>query len=206
MSELSAPHSASPARLPEGIAHWRAGGVPAYSRRWLAARPGPPPRYRFFWRHGAGRVDEACLSQWQPAPFRVGGRDYSCAEQFMMATKAAYFGDLDTREAILAADDPAEMLALGRQVAGFDAAAWKAVRHSVVLTGNYHKFAQNLPMRRFLIGTGDDILVEASPVDAIWGIGHAADDPRARDVGHWSGENLMGFALMEVRDAARRAV
>ncbi|MDQ7757875.1 NADAR domain-containing protein [Xanthomonas sontii] len=43
------------------------------------------------------------------------------------------------------------------------------------------------------------MLVEASPVDRIWGIGLAADDPRAADPTTWQGENLLGFALMEVR-------
>jgi predicted NAD-dependent protein-ADP-ribosyltransferase YbiA (DUF1768 family) len=43
------------------------------------------------------------------------------------------------------------------------------------------------------------VLVEASPVDAIWGIGLAADDPRASQPAQWPGLNLLGFALMAVR-------
>ncbi|MGN6746782.1 NADAR domain-containing protein, partial [Neisseria sp. P0024.S002] len=42
--------------------------------------------------------------------------------------------------------------------------------------------------------------VEASPVDAIWGIGLAQDDPRAQNPLQWRGLNLLGFALMKVRD------
>ena len=45
----------------------------------------------------------------------------------------------------------------------------------------------------------DRVLVEASPVDRIWGIGLAADDVRAQKPGQWRGLNLLGFALMEVR-------
>jgi len=45
------------------------------------------------------------------------------------------------------------------------------------------------------------VLVEASPVDTIWGIGLAADDQRARDPSDWPGLNLLGFALMRVRQA-----
>ena len=51
----------------------------------------------------------------------------------------------------------------------------------------------------FRTRTGDAVLVEASPVDRIWGIGLAADDPRARDPSIWLGLNLLGFALMKVR-------
>ncbi|MEY2863728.1 MAG: hypothetical protein RLY58_1435, partial [Pseudomonadota bacterium] len=46
----------------------------------------------------------------------------------------------------------------------------------------------------------NQVLVEASPVDQIWGIGLAADDPRAANPAQWRGLNLLGFALMHVRE------
>lgn len=42
--------------------------------------------------------------------------------------------------------------------------------------------------------------MEASPYDAIWGIKMAADDKNIENPLMWKGENLLGFALMEVRD------
>lgn len=50
------------------------------------------------------------------------------------------------------------------------------------------------------------MLVEASPVDRIWGIGLAADDPRAMHPEQWQGLNLLGFALMDARDALQTAI
>ena len=44
------------------------------------------------------------------------------------------------------------------------------------------------------------MLVEASPVDTIWGIGLAADDKCATDPAKWRALNLLGFALMNARD------
>lgn len=38
-----------------------------------------------------------------------------------------------------------------------------------------------------------------SPVDSIWGIGLAADDPRCENPEQWRGLNLLGFALGEAR-------
>ena len=51
---------------------------------------------------------------------------------------------------------------------------------------------------------GDSVLVEASPYDAIWGIRLAASSPESHDPMKWRGQNLLGFALMEVRDELRR--
>ena len=44
------------------------------------------------------------------------------------------------------------------------------------------------------------VLLEAGPVDRIWGIGLTRDDPAATNPGRWPGLNLLGFALMRVRD------
>ena len=38
-----------------------------------------------------------------------------------------------------------------------------------------NKFSQNPELKTFLLKTNDRIIVEASPVDAIWGIGMAGD-------------------------------
>ena len=69
---------------------------------------------------------------------------------------------------------------------------------------NFEKFRQNPPLGEFLLSTGNAVIVEASPVDRIWGIGLAADDERATNPLQWRGENLLGFALMEVRDRLGR--
>ena len=63
-----------------------------------------------------------------------------------------------------------------------------------------YKFAQNKDMLDFLKNTGDKILVEASPCDTIWGIGMSERDEGVEDPHNWKGSNLLGFALMEVRD------
>jgi ribA/ribD-fused uncharacterized protein len=49
--------------------------------------------------------------------------------------------------------------------------------------------------------TGDKEIVEASPVDKIWGIGLHETDPDALDKSKWQGTNWLGEAIMQVRDA-----
>jgi ribA/ribD-fused uncharacterized protein len=166
-----------------------------------AVRRGHRPQYLMFWGHraNAGEVTSACLSQWWAAPFVVDGGTYSSAEQFMMAEKARLFGDHEVRAQILSASDPAEAKRLGRTVRGFECTTWEKKRVDIVVSGNLAKFRQNAALQSFLIGTKERVLVEASPVDRIWGIGMAADDPAARDPECWPGLNLLGFALMSVR-------
>lgn len=80
-----------------------------------------------------------------------------------------------------------------------DEATWLRHRYGIVVEGNLAKFGQHPALGAFLRGTGDRILVEASPVDPVWGVGLAADAPGAQDPGRWRGLNLLGFALMDVR-------
>ena len=68
------------------------------------------------------------------------------------------------------------------------------------MTGNAAKFTQHPDLGRFLAGTGPRVLVEASPSDRIWGIGLRASHPDAARPSRWRGLNLLGFALMNVRD------
>ena len=177
-----------------------------YSISWLLTQPAP--KYLFFWGHTprqAGLADKSCFSQWFPAAFEIAGETYATAEHWMMAEKARIFNNDDIRQRIIAARHPDEAKKLGRQVRGFDPQVWDARKYELVKTGNYQKFSQNLSLKDYLLTTGDRVLVEASPVDAIWGIGLAADHADAQDPARWRGENLLGFALMEVRDQLRRA-
>jgi ribA/ribD-fused uncharacterized protein len=173
-----------------------------------AERRGERIDYLFFWGHKAspdGRTTKQCFSQWWPARFTVDGTLYKTAEHFMMAGKARLFGDRETLARILTAPDPGSAKRLGRMVRGFDEERWNEERSEIVVRANVEKFGQNPPLREFLLNTGERVLVEASPMDRIWGIGMAESDPRARFPNQWQGLNLLGFALMEARTILRGA-
>ncbi|MFS2035384.1 NADAR family protein [Polaromonas sp. CT11-55] len=158
-------------------------------------------KFVFFWGHQPSKhgVTASCFSQWYGAPFVVDGQLYPTAEHFMMAEKALLFGDQETRAKVLQATNPGAAKALGRQVRDFNEALWLEHRFSIVLRANEAKFAQNSELRQFLQKTGDRILVEASPVDRVWGIGLTQDDEKVNNPNQWEGLNLLGFALMQVR-------
>ncbi|QNH62353.1 NADAR family protein [Hymenobacter sediminicola] len=158
-------------------------------------------KYLYFWGHtGAGRIGKEVFSQWYPAPFEVAGDTYATAEHYMMAEKARLFQDEAARQAILASTHPDQAKKLGRTVRNFEEAHWNAARFAIVVQGNAAKFEQHPALRAFLLGTGSRVLVEASPVDPVWGIGLAQDHPQAANPAAWPGLNLLGFTLMEVRN------
>lgn len=160
----------------------------------------------FFWGHEdrSKGVSKVCLSQWYQCSFIVDGQYYNCAEQYMMAEKARIFGDEETRQQILAEYSQLAMKKLGRKVRNYDDDIWKKSRFDIVVKGNMAKFSQNAKLISFLMSTGDKIIAEASPKDNIWGIGLEETSPEAISPDKWLGENLLGFALMEVRDALSR--
>ncbi len=190
---------------------WQPSGVPACTcaRLLQEAADGKQHTFCLFWGHqpsGDGSITKSCFSQWwmEPEQFRSGANHYCCMEQFMMEQKAELFGDETIRQQVLESQTPKQMKALGRKVRGFDQTVWDQAKYSIVLNGNWCKFSQNRKMRDFLLSTGDSILAEASPYDGIWGIRLSADSPDAQAPGKWRGQNLLGFALMEVRDELRR--
>lgn len=165
-------------------------------------RAGARVRYLHFWGHRPrpdGRIGASCLSQWWPSPFTVDGVAYATAEHWMMAAKARLFEDAEAERRILAAGHPSQAKNAGRLVRGFDEAVWERERFRIVVEGGVHKFGAHPELREFLLNTGDRVLVEASPVDRVWGIGLTAADEAAQHPQRWRGPNLLGFALMETR-------
>ena len=155
--------------------------------------------FTFFWR------SDSPFSQWHQSRFKIDGKTFNTAEQYMMYGKAMLFGDRETAEKILAARSPRQQKALGRKVRGFDESRWKAQRENIVYRGNEAKFTQNKHLLKALMDTGDTELVEASPTDRIWGVGMAEDNPLIHDRGHWQGLNLLGKVLTRLRDDLRAA-
>ncbi|MDO9457025.1 NADAR family protein [Nocardioides sp.] len=165
-------------------------------------RAGQRHKMLTFWGHRPARpglVDQACLSQWWPAAFEVDGQRFRTAEHFMMAHKAWLFDDPSTASRILEARSPAQAKDLGRRVARFDDAVWVEHRHGIVRQASLAKFGAHADLAAYLLGTRDRVLVEASPVDRVWGVGLASDDERIDTPSRWRGLNLLGFALMEAR-------
>jgi len=188
---------------------WQKDGKPEYDLNNLISdyTSGKNLEYIYFWGHHPkkdGSISKSCFSQWWKSSFNIGHVKYLFMEQYMMAEKARLFGDKEIEEKIMSSNDPNEIKGLGRKVKGFDENIWNNIKYSIVVNGNYNKFVQNEKLKMFLLSTEDKILVEASPYDNVWGIQMLEDDVDIKNPELWRGENLLGFALMEVRNEVRR--
>ena len=152
-------------------------------------------KYVFFW--------DGEFSNWYPCRhknIRYKGLTFFNTEQAFMWEKAIFFGDMETAKQIVENPDPARCKKLGRLVKGFDAEKWSEVSYDIMVAVNYAKFSQNGILKNILLETEDKIIVEASPYDKIWGIGLHWEDDDCLDMAKWKGENLLGKALMCVRN------
>ncbi len=140
------------------------------------------------------------LSNWYPSKFTVNDVDFSSMEQYMMYKKAVCFGDKDMADKILATDAVAEIKAFGRLVAKYNESYWNGVRQIVVFEGLTAKFSQNEDLKAKLKATENSILAECAVRDRIWGIGLSMNDPDRLKIDKWEGQNLLGYALMMVRE------
>ena len=129
-----------------------------------------------------------------------------CAIHFAKAGFNVLVNDMN-REAIekvaaeiLKTDDVGRIKELGRQVSNYDESRWNGMRQILVYEGLLAKFEQNEDLKAQLKSTGDAILAECAVKDHIWGIGLSMKDPDRLDVKKWHGTNLLGYALMIVRE------
>lgn len=144
------------------------------------------------------------FSNWYKSDFTIDGITYTSMEQYMMHEKATVFHDFEAASRILASSDVAAVKAIGRTVRNYDDRVWNGLRQIIIYRGLLAKFSQNESLKRELLNTGDSFLAECAVSDRIWGIGLSMYDKRRFDISSWNGQNLLGFALMAVREDLRK--
>lgn len=133
------------------------------------------------------------------SPFHFNGILYANLQHYFLHAKALLFKDYHQAALILASLDVGEREVLGNDITGFDEAIWASRREVIMLDGCREKFIQNRTHRGILLRSGDSMLVYANEYDPVWGTGISPDDPRIGDPSQWTGSNLLGFALAQVR-------
>ena len=132
--------------------------------------------------------------------FKYKGLKFFNSEQAFMWEKAIFFNDIDIAEEIIKfGHEPKAAKHMGRQIKGFDAQKWSEVCFDIMVNVNYEKYSQSQWLKETLLETENKTIVEASPVDLVWGIGIHWENDDCLDESKWRGQNLLGKALMEVR-------
>ena len=139
-------------------------------------------------------------SQWSKSSFTEDGIDFPNAEFYMMYHKASVFESLDIQaEMIKVKNNPKAVKALGRKIKNFSDSKWDAHKLEIVEQASYLKFTQNPKLLKQLLAEQHLELVEASPVDKVWGIGLHYDNDKVLDKSNWKGQNLLGKCIMKAR-------
>lgn len=143
------------------------------------------------------------LSNWFYSPFVLNNNHYTSAEQFIMHQKCLLFGDSISANTILETEYPEKQQYIGRNTKGYINNVWAGNRQLIAIQGLIGKFSQNEELKEKLFDTSDAYLVECAHTDKIWACGKRLDEPDRLDVSKWTGQNILGFSLMEVRRILR---
>lgn len=191
-----------------------------YSVKWLKDQlnSGNEFTYIGFWGNKDDTLQEKTFSNFYKTKFTTKiytGEDYTfdCSEQYFMYLKALEFRDYDILPKILSSNlKSKEYKDLGRQVKNYDDSVWSVKRYNYMKQALFLKFTQNKKLKEYLLNTNDAILIETSPFDSIFGIkmskvngNYPYKENDWKNVNKWKGENLLGFALMEIRDDLKKS-
>lgn len=126
-----------------------------------------------------------CFSNFSHHGFIIDGKWWMTSEHFFQAKK---FDGTVYEEKIRLLDNPMRAADMGRNHMLPLRKDWEDVKDDIMRKAVIEKFTQNLDIKKILIQTGEQELVEKTSTDYYWGCG--ADG---------SGKNMLGLILMETR-------
>ncbi len=127
-----------------------------------------------------------CFSNFSWHGFELDGLWWHTSEHYFQAQK---FPNHSWSDKIREAKTPKEAAKMGRDRRYPLRSDWEQVKDDIMHQGVLRKFEIHADIRNLLLGTGDELIVENSPIDYYWGCG--ADG---------SGKNKLGQILMAVRE------
>jgi ribA/ribD-fused uncharacterized protein len=143
-----------------------------------------------------------CFSNWYPSVFSMNIGDeqirFPTAEHAIMFYKVLHqTDDINVaKRTILYRDTASEVKSKARDYNP----SWDIAKINYARLILAAKFGQNQNLMNLLKSTRGGILVEASPFDKEWGVGLDQNNPTILNFSTWNGRNILGDALMFVRD------
>ncbi|MFM7364331.1 MAG: NADAR family protein [Cuspidothrix sp.] len=133
-----------------------------------------------------------CFSNFSPHGIEMEGIYWPTVEHYYQGQKFVGTTDASIIHLIHIAPTPEEAAALGRCPSRRLRPDWELVKTQVMRVGVLQKFITHPDIREILLITGDEMLIENSPIDYFWGCG-----------ANHTGENHLGKILMSVRGEIR---
>ncbi|AFY49671.1 hypothetical protein Nos7524_3897 [Nostoc sp. PCC 7524] len=130
-----------------------------------------------------------CFSNFSAHGFVLDDLYWYTSEHYFQAQK--FVGTLHV-EQIRLAKTPKQAANMGRERKRPLRPDWEQVKDNIMREAVLCKFATHADIKEILLATGNEEIVENSPIDYYWGCG--ADG---------SGKNMLGIILMEVREILR---
>lgn len=131
------------------------------------------------------REQYGCFSNFSPHGFELDGW-WHTAEHYFQAQKFAGTPYIDQLRQL---KTPKEAATMGRNRKLPLRSDWEQVKDDIMRRGVRRKFETHPDICDILLSTGNELIVEKSPIDYYWGCG--ADG---------SGKNMLGQILVEVRE------
>ncbi|MCA1991824.1 MAG: NADAR domain-containing protein [Coleofasciculus sp. S288] len=141
------------------------------------------------------KVDKpyGCFSNFSPHPIQIEGVDWQTVEHYYQAQKFVGTEHEGLISVIRAVKTPMEAAAIGRDRTRNLRHDWELVKCQVMWQGVLTKFLTHTDIQAILLDTGDELIIEDSPIDYYWGCGEDK-----------TGQNQLGKILMDVRQEIRQ--
>jgi N-glycosidase YbiA len=130
-----------------------------------------------------------CFSNFSAHGFMLDELYWATSEHYFQAQK---FVGTPYLEKVRQTKTPKDAANMGRDRSLPLRADWEQVKDDVMRKAVLQKFRTHADIQEILLATGDEVLVENSPIDYYWGCGKDG-----------SGKNKLGQILMEVREVLR---
>ena len=121
--------------------------------------------------------------------FELDGAEWPSVEHYFQAQK---FPGTELAERIRTASTALDARKLGRSRSEPLRPGWDAMKDDVMRKAIRRKFEAHARLQHLLLSTGDEEIIENSPIDSYWGCGKDG-----------TGHNMTGKILMEVRATLR---
>lgn len=137
------------------------------------------------------REQYGCFSNFSPHGFELDNLYWHTSEHYFQAQK--FVGTIHL-EQIRLVKTPKDAAKMGRERTRPLRQDWEQVKDDIMRQAVLCKFTTHADIKEILLDTGNQELIENSPIDWYWGCGSDG-----------TGKNMLGIILMEVREILRHS-